>query len=76
MTDMTTEYTLTKRRFKYRDIYVVKAADGAKGEIEDMGNGYRSVFGSMVGSKLRPLDEAVAEVLRCSREARARICFA
>ena len=70
---MTNEYTITKRRFKRRDVYVVKAADGASGEIEDMGNGYRSVFGGLVGTKLRPLEEAVAEVLRCSREARARI---
>jgi len=70
---MTEEYTMTKRRFKYRDVYIVKAADGAKGEIEDMGNGYRSVFGQLVGRKIRPLDEAVAEVLRCSREAKASI---
>jgi hypothetical protein len=70
---MTCEYTMTKRRFKHRDVYIVKAADGAKGEIEDMGDGYRSVFGRFVGGTIRPLDEAVAEVLRCSREARARL---
>jgi hypothetical protein len=73
---MTIEYTMTKRRFKNRAVYVVKASDGAKGEIEDMGNGYRSVFGRLVGTKIRPLDEAVAEVLRCSREAGARIVIA
>jgi len=66
---MTTEYTLTKRRFKYRDVYMVRAADGARGEIEDMGNGFRLVFGGLVGSKRYSQDEAANEALRCHREA-------
>jgi len=70
---MTSEFTFTKRRFKNREVYTVKSAFGGSGEIENMGNGFRLVFGTLVGSNRYTKEEAASEATRCAREALASI---